>query len=176
MRDAAATATPAPAGTTTTTSTTSSTTTSASGTSTQTTTVTAPQTTPTTTTTTGTASPPTDATPAPAVGCPADQPVGISAEDAFLKLWVPRILSSAAYKDDGVLIVAFAGERRSHPGGASRTGALVISGHTKKGEVVSKGYTPYSLLHSVEDMLGYTALARAQAAPSFAQAILHKTL
>jgi hypothetical protein len=136
-----------------------------------------PQTTTTTTTsTTGTASTGTDATPAPAVGCPAGQPVGIAAEDAFLKLWVPRILASPAYKDDGVLILAFAGEPGRHPGRVSRTGALVISGHAKKGKVVSTAYQPYSLLRSLEDMLGDTALAHAQAAPSFAQAILHKSV
>lgn len=102
--------------------------------------------------------------------------MGIAAEDAFLKLWVPRILASPAYKDDGVLILAFAGERARHPGTPSRTGALVLSGHTKKGKVVSTAYKPYSLLRSVEDMLGYTALARSQSAPSFAQAVLHKNL
>lgn len=159
----------APAGSAPTTSTTTTSTTS----STETTTV--PETTTTTTTsTTGTASTPSDATPAPAVACPAGQPAGIAAESAFLKLWVPRILASPAYKDDGVLILAFAGDQGRHSGKASRTGALVISGHTKMGKVVSTAYKPYSLLRSVEDMLGYTALARAQAAPSFAQAILHK--
>jgi hypothetical protein len=173
--DAAATATTAPT-TTTTTPTTSSTSTS-STTSTETTTPPVPETTTTTTTsTTGTADTGTDTTPAPAAGCPASQAVGIAAEDAFLKLWVPRILASPAYKDDGVLILAFAGERARHPGTPSRTGALVLSGHTKKGKVVSTAYKPYSLLRSVEDMLGYTALARSQSAPSFAQAVLHKNL
>jgi phosphatidylinositol-3-phosphatase len=177
--DAAATTTTDPTTTTTPSSTTSSisTTSSTLTTSTQTTTSTAPETTTTpTTSTTATESTPTDATPAPAAGCPAGQPVGIAAEDVFLKRWVPRILASPAYKDDGVLILAFAGERGHHPGGASRTGALVISPHTTKGKVVSTAYEPYSLLRSVEDMLGYTALARAQAAPSFAQAVLHKNL
>jgi phosphatidylinositol-3-phosphatase len=173
--DAAATATTAP--TTTTTTPTSSSTSTSSTTSTVTTTSSAPAATTTiTTSATGTTGTPTDATPAPAVGCPASQPVGIAAEDAFLKLWVPRILASPAYKDDGVLILALAGERAQHPGTGSRTGALVISGHTKKGKVVSTAYKPYSLLRSVEDMLGYTTLARAQSAPSFAQAVLHKNL
>ncbi len=102
--------------------------------------------------------------------------MGIAAEDAFLKLWVPRILASPAYRDDGVLILAFAGERGDHARHPARTGALVISRDTKKGKVISTAYRPYSLLRSVEDMLGYTALAHAQAAPSFAQAILHKTI
>jgi phosphatidylinositol-3-phosphatase len=180
--DAAATATTAPSTTTTTTtSTTSSTPTSSTPTSSttpaETTTPTVTETTTTTTTsTTGTTSTETDATPAPVVGCPAGQPVGIPAEDAFLKLWVPRILASPAYKDDGVLILAFAGERGRHPGGVSRTGALVISARTKKGKVVSTAYRPYSLLRTVEDMLGDTALAHAQSAPSFAKTILHSNV
>jgi hypothetical protein len=170
--DAATTATTAPT-TTTTTSTTSSTSTS-STTSTETATSPAPEmTTTTTTSSTGTASTGTDATPAPVAGCPPGQPVGIAAEDAFLKLWVPRILASPAYENDGVLILAFAGERGGHPGRNLRTGALVISHDTTKGKVVSTAYQPYSLLRSVEDMLGYTALAHAQSAPSFAKTVLH---
>jgi phosphatidylinositol-3-phosphatase len=157
---AASAATPAP--TTTTTTTTSA----------------APETTTTTTTsttsTTGTVGTATATTPAPAAECPVGQPVGIAAEDAFLKLWVPRILASPAYKDDGVVILAFAGEQDRHPGHPVRTGALVLSRYAKKGKVISTTYQPYSLLRSIEDMLGDTALAHAQAAPSFAQAILHK--
>jgi hypothetical protein len=181
--DAAATAATAPAPSATSTTGTTPTSTSSSTTSTDTTTSTVSGTTTstvpgttTTTSATGTASTPTDATPAPAAGCPADQPVGIAAEDTFLKQWVPRILASPAYKDDGVLILAFAGERGPHPGKVSRTGALVISGHTTKGKVVSTAYQPYSLLRSLEDMLGDNPLARAQAAPSFAQAVLHKSV
>jgi hypothetical protein len=169
--DAAATAAaPSPSSTTTGTSTTSTT----SGETTTPATTTTPTTSTTstsTTTSTGAA-----VTPAAATGCPAGQPVGIAAEDAFLKQWVPRILASAAYKDDGVLILAFAGERGHHPGHLVRTGALVLSPHATKGKVISTAYTPYSLLRSVEDMLGDTALAHAQAAPSFAQVILHETV
>jgi hypothetical protein len=154
----ATTSAPTPAQTTTTTTTTTTSTTSTSN------------------STSGTVSTGTATTPPTAAECPVGQPVGIAAEDAFLKLWVPRILASPAYKDDGVLILAFAGERGRHPGHLMRTGALVLSHHAKKGKVISTAYTPYSLLRSVEDMLGDTALAHAQAAHSFAQAILHQTL
>jgi cytoskeletal protein RodZ len=40
--------------------------------------------------------------------CPDSQPGGLAAEDAFLKLWVPRILASAAYRQNGALVIAFA--------------------------------------------------------------------
>jgi hypothetical protein len=161
---------------TSTTSTTSGETTPSAASETTTTTTSTTTSTSTTATATGTTTSGTTVTPSATVGCPADRPVGIAAEDAFLKQWVPRILASAAYKDDGVLILAFAGERGRHPGHVVRTGALVLSHYAKKGTVISKAYTPYSLLRSVEDMLGDTALAHAQAAPSFAQAILHKSL
>jgi hypothetical protein len=153
---------------TTTTSTGASTTTPATTTTSSTTTTT---TTPTTTIT-GAATTSDGETPATPAGCTSGQPVGIAAENAFLKLWVPRILASRAYKDNGVLIVAFAGDRVKHAGHATRTGALVLSRYTGKGKAVATVYTPYSLLRSIEDMLGYTALAHATSAPSFAQAVL----
>ena len=105
-------------------------------------------------------------------GCPADQPVGIAAEDAFLKQWVPRILASPAYRDDGVLVIAFAGDAAKNPGHAVRTGALVISRYARRRRTVATSYGPYSLLRSVEDMLGYAALAHAKSAPSFASQVL----
>ena len=81
-------------------------------------------------------------------------------------------MASPAYKDDGVLILAFAGARDADSRRVSRTGALVLSPRTRKGKVISTAYGPYSLLRSVEDMLGDTALAHAQSARSFAKAVL----
>jgi hypothetical protein len=159
---------------TTTTTPSSTTTTTTTSTMTSTTTTAASTTTPTTTSVTSTTptTPGAATTPAATGGCPTDQPIGIAAEDAFLKLWVPRVLASPAYKHDGVLIIAFAGERARDSGRAFRTGALVLSPRTAKGKVISTAYGPYSLLRSTEDMLGDTALAHAQTAPSFAKAIL----
>src|SRR5262249_9002143 len=45
---------------------------------------------------------------ASATSCPDGQPAGLAGEDAFLRKWVPKILDSAAYKKDGVLIISFA--------------------------------------------------------------------
>ena len=45
---------------------------------------------------------------ASAPDCAPGQPSGLAAEDQFLKQWVPRILSSAAYRDSGALIIVFA--------------------------------------------------------------------
>jgi hypothetical protein len=135
-----------------------------------------------TTTTTGTATTPATATTTAVSGafgfptaaaCPAG-PVGIAAENAFLKRWVPLILRSAAYKKDGVLIIAFSGDSAQRSGPKVPTGALVLSRYARRGKVLATAYSPYSLLHSVEDMLRYTPLAKAKSAPSFATAVLSK--
>jgi phosphatidylinositol-3-phosphatase len=109
-------------------------------------------------------------TAAPAYGCPGGEPAGLAAEDAFLKQWVPQITGSAAYRADGVLIIAFAGTRSAgHP---VTTGALVLSRHTARDKRIATAYDPYALLRSVEDMLNDTPLARAAKVPSFATKVL----
>jgi hypothetical protein len=145
-----------------------------STTSTTTTTLTTSTTTATTSTETGTTTSleSASAQPGGSVGCASDQPVGIAAEDAFLKQWVPRILRSPAYRKDGVLIVTFAGDGAKNPGHPTRTGALVLSRYARRHHTLTASYGPYSLLRSVEDMLHYSALARAKSALSFAAAAL----
>jgi phosphatidylinositol-3-phosphatase len=105
-----------------------------------------------------------------AYGCSAGETSGIAAEDAFLKTWVPQILASAAYRANGVLVIAFTGA-----GGKSKaaTGALVLSRWTPKHKRIVTSYSAYSLLHSVEDMLALQPLAKAAGAPAFAQLVLH---
>jgi phosphatidylinositol-3-phosphatase len=100
--------------------------------------------------------------------CAGGTPTGLAGEDAFLKRWVPAILASAAYKQNGVLMIVFA---RAPSGSASRpvrTGALILSPTVKKGSTVSTPFNPYSVLRSVEDLLGYTPLVHAKTAKSFA--------
>ena len=164
----------------TTTTTTGSSTTTSSATATTTTTGTTTTPTSATGTTTTTSTTPTTVSPtivsgalgAPtAAACPTG-PVGIAAENAFLKTWVPRILQSPAYKKDGVLVIAFAGDGVKRGGPKVRTGALVLSRYAHRGKTITVAYTPYSLLRSLEDMLRYTPLARAKSAPSFATAAL----
>ncbi len=96
--------------------------------------------------------------------CPAATPTGLAGEDAFLKTWVPLILRSSAYKQDGALIIAFA-----TPGPtASRAGALVLSKYARAGQAITTGYDPYALLRTVEDIFGFKPIAHAKAAKSFA--------
>ncbi len=104
--------------------------------------------------------------------CPTTEPTGLAAEDAFLKRWVPPILASAAYKQDGVLMIVFARAPASTASAPMRTGALILSPLAKAGSTVRGNYNPYSVLRSVEDMLGYTPLAHAKSAHSFATAAL----
>jgi phosphatidylinositol-3-phosphatase len=110
--------------------------------------------------------------------CPDGQRAGLAGEDAFLQRWVPKIRRSAAYKRDGLLIVAFALSATDSPGAIPSTntrvptGALVLSPHTPHGKTISATYNAYSLLRSVEDLLGYKPLARAQSAKSFIKDVL----
>jgi hypothetical protein len=150
---------------------TTSTTTSVPGTTTPTTgTTTSGTTTTTSTTTTGT----TPATPpaAPA-GCPAAdaKTAGLPAENAFLKQEIPHVLSSPAFRKDGVLVIAVAGSGTPH-GHAVRTGALVISRWTKRGHRLSTASSPYALLRLTEDAFGFTRLGEAATAPALAASLL----
>jgi len=106
--------------------------------------------------------------------CIDGRPGGLKSADAFLSTWVPRILSSPAYKKDGLLLVTFdeaevnndatacCGERpgpnspmpgQTGPGGG-RTGAVAISQFVKPGSKNSTPYNHYSFLRSMEDIFG----------------------
>jgi hypothetical protein len=140
---------------------------------TSTTTATTPTTTATTATDTTTTSTSTTATTpydtTVAAGCADGSASGLAAEDTFLQTWVPKIEASAAYKKDGVIVIAFTGDGGKN---AARTGALVLSRWTHKGKTISTSYGPYSVLRSMEDMLDLQPLAHAATAPSFAASVL----
>jgi len=122
-----------------------------------------PPTTSTSTVTTGTSTTPT----AQPVGCPAGNTSGPAAEDAFVKAWVPQIQKSPAYKQGGVIVITFSGTGDT----VTQTGTLVLSKWTKP-RVSTAKLTPYSLLRSVEQMLGYSYLGDAAGAKSFAHLVL----
>ncbi len=104
--------------------------------------------------------------------CDNGEPGGLTSADAFLRTWVPRILASPAYRQDGLLVVTFdesdspqsdasasggemAGPNSPLPGivgpGGGRVGAVVLSRHTTPGTTSAVGYNHYSLLASIED-------------------------
>jgi hypothetical protein len=97
---------------------------------------------------------------------------GITAENDFLTAWVPQILASKAYAANGVLVITFAGVTPPHGHTPFATGALVISRWTGKGKRITTAYDPYSMLHSLEDMLDLQPLGRAAGAPAFARRVL----
>jgi phosphatidylinositol-3-phosphatase len=113
--------------------------------------------------------------------CPAGAPAGPAAADAFLSSWVPKILSSPAYKKDGLLIISFSelnppeAEAGAPPATASnKVGALLLSPFVAPGSTDAAPYDPYSLLRSTEDLFGLTHLGKADGAKvrSFAPALL----
>jgi hypothetical protein len=105
--------------------------------------------------------------------CIDGRPGGLKSIDDFLKEWVPKILDSPGYKDDGLLVVSFdeaehddtacCGERAANtpaagaesggPGGG-KTGAVLISPFIKPGTVDETDYNHYSFLRWTQDLFG----------------------
>jgi hypothetical protein len=105
---------------------------------------------------------------------------GLTSADQFLQNWVPRILGSPAWAENGLLIITFdeadggdasaccnemPGVNTANPGGATpgpgggRTGALLISRFVQPGSVNDTPYNHYALLRSIEDLFALPHLA-----------------
>ncbi len=114
------------------------------------------------------------------VPCKDGRPGGLVTANAWLKVWVPRILAAPAYKKDGLLLITFdeagtdataccnepTGPNVKAPGyygpGGGRIGAILLSRFIKPGTVVDAPINHYGMLRSVEDIfalpyLGYAA-------------------
>jgi hypothetical protein len=112
--------------------------------------------------------------------CVDGTPGGLAAADAFLATWAPKILASPAYRKDGLLVVAFAGDVTPPAAGAPTpdpaapvvNGALLVSRYAQAGGTNGTAYDPYSLLRSLEDLFALRPLARAASASSFAPTVL----
>jgi hypothetical protein len=72
-----------------------------------------------------------DGTGAAGKGCINGQPGGLKTADEFLKVWVPKILASEAYKKDGLLIINF------DEGGATAGQTVTVDSTGKQHIVVS---------------------------------------
>jgi phosphatidylinositol-3-phosphatase len=125
--------------------------------------------------------------------CEDGEPGGLVSADAFLRRWVPRILASPAFRQDGVLMVTFdegtdaatccaetkpAGAPqpgRFGPGGG-RIGAVVISPFVAPGAISDRPYNHYSLLRSIEDWFGLPHLGYAGQAGlhAFGKDVFHR--
>ena len=111
---------------------------------------------------------------------------GAAAADAFLAKWVPQILASPAYKEDGLLVVTFgaanpvASEATTAPapgGEPLKVGTLLVSRFLSSGSTNPTTYDPYSLLRTTEDLfgLGHLGLAADEKTASFAPELLGET-
>ena len=116
--------------------------------------------------------------------CPDGGPGGMTAADAWLQTWVPRIMASPAYRADGMLVITFdeaetSGDHADSssccqeppppnvanagidgPGGG-RVGALVLSPYAQTGATSTRPYDHYSLLCSIEALFGLEPLGYA---------------
>lgn len=116
--------------------------------------------------------------------CADGEPGGLTSINSFLQEWVPKITSSAAFQQDGLLIITFdesngaqsdssaccgeaPGPNTLLPGltglGGGKTGAVLLSPFIKPGTVSTTSYNHYSMLRSVEDIFGLQYLGNAGA-------------
>lgn len=116
--------------------------------------------------------------------CVNGEPGGLVSANSFLETLVPKILSSAAFQQDGLLIVTFdessgpqsdasaccgegPGANTPLPGivglGGGVVGAVLVSPFIKPGTVSTTSYNHYSMLRSVEDLFGLSYLGYAGA-------------
>ncbi|HEX2858051.1 MAG TPA: alkaline phosphatase family protein [Propionibacteriaceae bacterium] len=116
--------------------------------------------------------------------CVDGEPGGLTSVNGWLQTWVPKILASPAYKDQGMLVItadesesprsdssACCGEgpgpNAPLPGinglGGGRIGALILSPFVSPGTTSSTPYNHYSLLASIEDVFGLAHLGYAAA-------------
>ncbi|HET7563564.1 MAG TPA: alkaline phosphatase family protein [Gemmatimonadaceae bacterium] len=105
--------------------------------------------------------------------CADGGPGGLTAANTFLRTWVPRIVQSPAFREDGLLIVTFdeatgsdataccneqPGPNTKAPGwtgpGGGRIGAVLLSPFITPGTVSDTPYNHYSMLKSVEELFG----------------------
>lgn len=115
---------------------------------------------------------------------------GAAAADAFLAEWVPQILASPAYKEDGLLVVTFGAANpvasEAAPAPAPTTapaddplhvGTLLVSRFLSSGSTNATTYDPYSLLRTTEDLFGleHLGLAADEKTASFAPELLGET-
>lgn len=112
--------------------------------------------------------------------CRNGEPGGLVSADEFLREWVPRILASPAFKQDGLLIITFdegtdaaaCCDEQPLPGGPApgqfgpgggRIGAVLLSPMIRAGTVSNVEYNHYSFLRSMEDIFGLPHLGYADA-------------
>jgi hypothetical protein len=117
--------------------------------------------------------------------CANGGPGGLEQVNTFLQRVVPEITGSAAFKQDGLLIVTFdesigdataccgelPGPAEPLPGGSGPgggvVGAVLLSPFIKAGTKTTTAYNHYSMLGSVEDLFGLSRIAGATGVQPF---------
>jgi phosphatidylinositol-3-phosphatase len=113
--------------------------------------------------------------------CVNGDPGGLVQADQFLRAWVPQVTGSAAFRQDGLLIITFdealgsdttsccgeiPGPNSAKPGvngpGGGQVGAVLLSPCIAGGTVTQTAYNHYSMLRSVEDIFGLAHIGYAQ--------------
>ena len=89
----------------------------------------------------------------------------LSCADAWLARWIPRIVASPAYQDGSTAIfVTYDSDNKS---AKNHIATMVIAPSVKPGTVAAGAYNHYSMLRTIEDMLGLPGhLGGAATAPS----------
>ncbi len=117
--------------------------------------------------------------------CVDGEPGGLASADTFLQEWIPQILASDAFTQDGLLVITFdeaepgspdaaaaccgeiPGPNSPLPGiyglGGGRVGAVLLSPFVTAGTVNDTPYNHYALLRTVEDIFGVDHLGFAAA-------------
>lgn len=90
--------------------------------------------------------------------CNDEHDCGVSTGDAWLKVWVRKIVQSSSYRKGGTALFITYDEGE---GSDQRVYTVVVSPYTKAGTVLSARFTHYSQLKTTENMLGLRCLARA---------------
>jgi len=97
------------------------------------------------------------------------EPAGFAGINAFLSEWVPRIVGSPAFQQDGLLLVTFdeaAGSDTSSccgetTSGGGDIGAVLVSPFIKAGTTTTLPYNHYSTLASIEGLFSLPLLGDA---------------
>jgi hypothetical protein len=114
--------------------------------------------------------------------CATGQAGGLPQINTFLLSFIPQILASPAYKQDGLLIITFdeaaesdgssccgelPGPNSANPGlvglGGGVIGAVLLSRYIKPGTVSMLPYNHYATLRTIEDIFGVPYLGYSQA-------------
>lgn len=122
---------------------------------------------------------------------------GLVSANAFLQKWVPVILNSPAYKQDGLLIITFdeaefesadsdstsccnevPGPDNVLPGidgpGGGRIGAVLLSQFVAPNTINTTPYNHYNLLHTLENIFGTPYLGFANSSTSFGSDVFNQ--